>query len=273
MRPIVFEFDDYKIYLNRYIQGLPRHGYGFKSRMAAVLECKSSFVTQVLNGNANLSLEQAESLNGLLKHQETEGEYFLTMVLLSRAGSEALRHRLQKRLKKLRENQMNLKERFSEQTEIDPLTLHEFFSVWHFNAIQIAATIPRLQSRKTLRQSLGLSHKAFDEALQFLMTNNLLKEENSRLLPTKKKIFIGKDSLALKVHHSNWRQRAILSLDRNYEDDLHFTSVFSLSRKEVALIKDRLVREIEQIRQMVKTSPEEEVHTCLIDFFRVDEEG
>lgn len=272
MKPLIFEFDDYKSYLNRYIQHLPQRGYGFKSRMATAIDCKTSFITQVLNGHAHLSLEQAEGLNGLLRHHETEAEYFLTMVSFARAGNDGLRQRLQRRMRRFREDQMNLKARFNEQTEIDPLTLLEFFSVWHFNAIQIAATIPRLQGRKALRSALGLSESVFEEALDFLLKEGLLKEENMRLVPTKKKVFIGKDSLALKVHHSNWRQRAIVSLDRNYKEDLHFTSVFSLSKKEAAIIKDRLVREIAQIRQLVTPSPEEELHACIIDFFRVDGE-
>jgi uncharacterized protein (TIGR02147 family) len=270
MKIIVFEFQDYKEYLRNYIHQLPRQGYGFKSRMAQALNCKTSYITQVLHGQAHISLEYAETLNELLKHSDSESEYFLNLVNLCRAGTESLRRRINNRLLALKAKQGNLKERFNEKTDLNDTKIMEFFSLWYLNAIQIASTIPRLQSRKALKEALGISEHTLNEGLTFLVSNGLIQEKGNRLIPGQTKIFIGKDSSVLKVHHANWRQRAILSMDRSYTDDLHFTSVFSLSTKDVALIKERLIREIEQIRKIVKPSREEELHTCIVDFFRID---
>ena len=53
-------------------------------------------------------------------------------------------------------------------------------------------------------------------------------------------------------------------------DNLHYTTVVSLSTKDVQRLKERLIREIESLRQIVKDSKEEELHAFTMDFFRVD---
>ena len=171
----------------------------------------------------------------------------------------------------LQELRNNLKERFAETKPVlsEQQTL-EFFSLWHISALQIAATIPHLQYRKKLQEALGISNETFKDSIEYLLKVGLIREEGNSLKPGPTKIFIGKDSQALKVHHANWRQRAIGSLDGPYHSDLHFTSVFSLSKKDANLIKERIISEVAEIRQIVKTSPEEELHTFTIDFFRVD---
>ena len=52
--------------------------------------------------------------------------------------------------------------------------------------------------------------------------------------------------------------------------ELKNPSVVSLSTKDVQRLKERLIREIESLRQIVKDSKEEELHAFTMDFFRVD---
>jgi uncharacterized protein (TIGR02147 family) len=266
----VFQFDDYKAYLEASIQGLPRRGYGFKSRIAEAMGCKTAYVAQVLGGSAHFSLEQAESLNTLLKHSDPEGEFFLLLVQLARAGTEKLRQRFRSQIEAQRARHSNLKHRFRATTTLEERDLYAFFGVWYFNAIQLAASIPRLRDKSKLMSSLGLSEELVNEALEFLMSRGLIEESKGRLVPGQTRVFIGKDSPILKAHHANWRAKAVQSLDQATEKDLHFTSVYSLSAKDAARIRERLVREIEAVRAIVKDSPEEQLSTLTLDFFRVD---
>jgi len=91
MEPSVFVYRDYKSYLRAFISHLPRSGYGFRSRMAELMECEVAYVNQVLGGSAQLSLEQAESLQGVLHHRGEEAAYFLLLVQLARSKTPALR--------------------------------------------------------------------------------------------------------------------------------------------------------------------------------------
>jgi uncharacterized protein (TIGR02147 family) len=270
MRVFVFDFEDYKAYLHEFGQALPKRGYGFKSRLAEAASCRTAYIAQVMNGHAHLSQEQAESINEVLSHDETESEFFLLLVQLARAGTEKLRIRIRRRMESIRTGQLNLKERFQATTELGEKELYEFFGRWYVNAIHIGATIPRLKSRKALRHALGIEEALLNEALDFLIRKELLTETNGKLEPGNSRIFIGKDSLILRVHHANWRNKAIEALDYTDPKDLHFTSIYSLSTKDASAIREQLIREIEAVRKTVKNSPEEELHAFTMDFFRLD---
>lgn len=270
MNKIVFEFDDYRTYLKHYMTQLPKRGYGFKSRLAEVLDCNTSYISQLLKGTADLSLEQAANLNPFLKHNEIESEFFLALVGLARAGNENLRIRYRHQITQLRDQQNNLKLRFKEKAPLTESDLTELFSLWYRNAIQICLTIPHLRSVSSIQKALGLEENLVRETLLFLQSKGLVEEKSGHYFPTESRIFIGKDSAVLKVHHSNWRNRAIFSLDQPLKEDLHYTSLFTLSKKEAAIIRESMIHEIEKIRNIVKASPEEEIHACLIDYFRVD---
>lgn len=226
----LFNFDDYKAYLNAYIASQPKRGYGFRSRVAQAAGCKTAYVAQVLGGGAHFSLEQAEGINGLLEHSEDEGDFFLLLVQFARAGTERLRRRLRAQMKTLRDRQTNLKQRFGVRSELSEQEVLEFFSRWSIVAVHIAATIPRLKTRAAIAEALAVEPSLVKDALDFLIAKGLLEEKNGRLEPGPTKLFVGKDSAILKMHHANWRQKAIQYLDRDKADEnVHFTAVYSVS--------------------------------------------
>jgi uncharacterized protein (TIGR02147 family) len=270
MNVLIYEYDDYKRYLLTYQKALPKRGHGFKSRLAEAADCRTAYVAQVLNGHAHFSAEQAEGINGVLGHNDAESEFFLLLVQLNRAGTERLRTRIRARMEAVRASQVNSKQRFQAVTELKEQDLYEFFGSWYVNAVQMAATIPKLRTRSQLRRALELEEALLDQALEFLIGKGLLKEVDGKLEPGVTRVFIGKDSPILKVHHANWRNKAIQALDHASTKDIHFTSVYSLSKKDAAVIRERLIREIESVRKTVKESPEEELHTFTLDFWRVD---
>ena len=268
----VFSYDDYKAYVNAYIASQPKKGYGFKSRMAQAADCKTAYVAQVLNGSAHLSLEQAEALNPLFNHNEDQSDFFLLLVQMSRAGTERLRKRLKAQMKVLRDRQTNLKQRFKVQNELSASEVLEYFSRWALSATHIATTIPRMKKRENLKKYLGIDEVLLKETLDFLIAKGLVVEADGKLEPGQTKIFAGKDSGILKMHHANWRQKAVQFLDHERPEDVHFTAVYSLSTEDAARIRERLIREIEAVRKIVGPSAEEELHAFTLDFFRIDRE-
>ena len=268
----IFQFDDYRSYLTEYSRALPKSGYGFKSKIAKAAGCKTAYIAQVFGGCANFSAEQAESISAVLNLNEVESDFFLLLVQRARAGTEKLQRRIHRQMEAIRLQQLNMKQRFKAISELPEKDLYDFFGRWYINAIQIATTIPRLKTRKALQKALGLGDEAMDEALHFLLRKGLLAESDGKLIPGPTRIFIGNESPILKIHHINWRNKAIQSLDDARPTDIHFTSVYSLSTKDAVAIRESLIREIEKVRSVVKPSKEEELHTLGIDFFRVDRE-
>ncbi len=62
----IFEYINYIKYLNERIKLRPNHGHGARIAMAEAMRCKTGYVSQVLLGNADFSLEQAYRL-GLME--------------------------------------------------------------------------------------------------------------------------------------------------------------------------------------------------------------
>lgn len=100
MLPSIFLFEDYRIYLLTVTRIYPR---GFKTRMAELIGCEKSYITQIFRGRADLTCEQAECLQAVLFHDELAADYFLTLVELARAKTPALRRRLKLRIRRHQE--------------------------------------------------------------------------------------------------------------------------------------------------------------------------
>lgn len=87
------------------------------------------------------------------------------------------------------------------------------------------------------------------------------------------RIHLGNDSSLISKHHTNWRIQAIRSLDREdrtqQNEDLHYSSVVSLSAADVLKIKAMLVETIESFNATVAPSKEELVQCLALDFFKV----
>lgn len=271
MIPSIFSFSNYKQFLTDWITAQPRRGHGIRIRLAGHLGCHTAYITQVLSGNAHFSLEQAEDLAIFLNLEESAAEYLHLLVLEARSGSARLKARARKRLAQIKRQQLSLKDRFVEKSALTEADQVQFFSRWYFPAVQMAATIPALRSRNSIMQALGINSQQVDEATKFLISRGFLRETKGALIPNLAKFFIGNDSPILQSHHTNWRLRAIQALENQALNDLHYTTLFSLAKKDAEKIRERLVREIAEARLTVKNSPEEELHAFCIDFFRLDQ--
>lgn len=87
----LFDHDDYKQFVERWLGQLPSGKRGQFRRMALHLRVHPTLMSQIFRGSRDLTLEQAFDLATYLKLTEVETEYFLTLVGQNRAGSERLR--------------------------------------------------------------------------------------------------------------------------------------------------------------------------------------
>lgn len=76
----VFTFEDYRAYLHGIIKG-NRHLRGFQSRLADAARCTSSFLTQVLSGEAGFSVDHLFRICRFLGLNETEWLYLRELLI------------------------------------------------------------------------------------------------------------------------------------------------------------------------------------------------
>ncbi len=117
---------------------------------------------------------------------------------------------------------------------------------------------------------LGISLKRTAEILEFLVSIKLaLPVENGRFTVGTSRIHLGSDSPMISKFHTNWRMQAIRSLETEDKNDLHYSSVITISDEDFKKIKSLLVKYIEEIKLIVKESPSEKVHSLCLDFFQI----
>jgi uncharacterized protein (TIGR02147 family) len=264
----ILDFNDYKEYLRSKVGG-PRQKKGVKSAMARALGCQPTYITHVLNAHANLSLEQAEAVNSFFAHTKEEGQLLILLVLRDRAGTHTLKTNFQEQIDQLRASRLVLTKRLGQRNVLTEDQRATFYSVWYFLAAQIGLTIPAWRTHEALAKNLGLPSARVAEILQFLCEVGLVEKNGSQFVPTENQIRLGKDSHHIFKHHTNWRVKAIESLEREDLNDLHYSSVVSLSEKDVVRIKNLLLDQLKDNLKIVAESKEEKLYGLNIDFYNL----
>ena len=68
-------------------------------------------------------------------------------------------------------------------------------------------------------------------------------------------------------HHTNWRTRAVESLERETDRDLHYSGVYSIARADAYRIKDQLLEDVKRCQKAMRASGTEELYCFNLDFF------
>lgn len=271
MAPDVFQFNDYKAYLNARLDDPARGGgRGARSRLSTAMGCQTAYTAQVLKGKANFSMEQAEAANDFLGHGEEEASYFLLLIQLARAGSPKLKARLSLQADRLKDARLQLRNRLGVGSVLGKEAQTTYYSAWYYAAIHALVSVPGFRSSTAISSHLGIEARRVQEALSFLAEVGILNEGESGYEIGTARIHLGADSPLISKHHTNWRLQAIRSLERANSEDLHYSSVISCSENDRAIIREALVKAIEEVKKTVRSSEREEVAQAFsVDFFGI----
>ena len=264
----IFSFTSYKTYIRRRA-GKEGTKKGIKASLARALRCQPTYISQILHGKAQLSLEQAEMANQFFAHTKEESLFFLLLVQKERAGTASLAKHFQDQLAEILNRRLILTSRLGAKKALDPQDQSIYYSSWIYAAAHIALTIPELRTREALAKYFCLPLKKITETLEFLTSAGLAVEENGTYAAGTSQIRLGKDSHNIIKHHTNWRTQAIESLEREELPDLHYSGVVSLSSRDILEVKNQLLEKIDEIQKTVRDSKEEELCAIGIDFFRI----
>jgi uncharacterized protein (TIGR02147 family) len=268
----IYNFQNYKPYLLAWIRNRPHRGRGTKLALAEACRCQSAYISRVLHGSAHFSLEHAEGVNRYLGHSEEERHYFLLMIQKERAGLPTLERYFAGQMEQIQQKRLVLKDRFQVKMDLSAEDQVTYYSAWFYAAAHILTTVPRFKTKEAIASQLGLSLQKTGEVLEFLSSTGLVKEDGGLYSIGNARIHLGNDSGLISKHHTNWRLQALQSLDRDdhtqKNEDLHYTSIVSLSESDFRELKAKWIEEIEHFNTVVKESPEETLACLTLDFFK-----
>jgi uncharacterized protein (TIGR02147 family) len=271
MKKTIFEYLNYKKYLHEKISSLNNNGRGVKRNMASFLGCQTSYVSQVLNQHVNFSLEQAIKLNEFWEHNKEEGRFFVLLLQLERAATNELRAFFLQEMQDIQDKRADLKDRLGIANSLEETNQHVYYSAWYYAAVHILLSIPDYQNPKAISEHLRLPLKQIQDIIEFLVTTGLAIQKSDRYEIGLTRIHLSKESVQIQRHHTNWRNQAIHSIDKNDPNDMHYSNALSMSHKDVGKVKEILIQAIEECREIIKISKEERLQVLTMDFFGINE--
>ncbi len=260
----VFHYDEYRDFLEAYVES---KGKGAKLTLAQALGCQPGYITQILQAKAQISLEQADRFADFIAMPAAARRYWLAIVNLGRAGSESLRSFYLQERERLRGEQRLLKNRFSHDVVLSPADQAVYYSSWHYAAIYVSVSLPGCDSEEGLAKHFRLPLSKVNAVVEFLVEIGLFKRVGDKLAIGPTQVFLGSDSPMITKHHTNWRMRAVESLDHYRGHDLHYSSVVTLSHHDAGAVREILIKAVEEIRAVVKASPHEATYSYAVDLF------
>lgn len=265
----IYEFSDYKTYVNQRIDEMPKHGRGQFRKIAELFAVNSVVVSQIFKGSRELSLEQAHVLSNYFGLNELEKEYFFLLVNKARTSNHELIKYYNQKLEKIKREGLEVKnivdnERLSEETQ------SLFYSNWYYSAIRLSTAIPGNDSADQIAAFLNLPIHVVQKVMTFLTQNRLVVEDAGKLKVGPQRTHIEASSPFVNRHHINWRLKGIENMDNLNPEELFYTSPMTLSAAAMKEIKKMLLQFVVDMSNEVKQAKDEKIACLNIDFFELE---
>lgn len=248
---------------------LPRKGRGEVSKMAEFLSIPQPQMSQILAGNRNLNLEQADLLSDYLDFTKEERNYLYTMVQIERAGRQSLKDHFIEQRNNLRESALQIGKVVSAERNLSDSDKSVFYSSWIYQAVRLLTSIENREfgSVEKISEHLRFDRKKIDEVMSFLLAKGLCIQEKNHITLGSRSTHLDISSPHLPRHHTNWRNKAIQKYDQLDVSDLIYTAPMTLSHKDYSLLREEILNLIKKVHSTVGDSKSEKLACLNIDFF------
>lgn len=263
----IFKFDSYRSYLKlRFpVSGENR---GHRARLSKHIGCQTSFISLVLSQRTHLNEDMAFLCCEFLKLTAQETQFFLLLFHYEKAGTEKLRIYYKEQMSKTLKQREDIRSRVATEKQMSIEKQMYFSSDWIFSAIIALVQIPQFREQKSIAEKLQLSETTVAPVLNWLLTNDFIKIQNDKFIPSTQRVHLNSDSQFLEQHHRNWRNESIRSLKRKNESDLHYSGAISISYKDYFKVRELILKSISDIEVILKPSADEELVGICLDLFK-----
>jgi len=263
----IYNYNDYKEFLNDWVQNRPRAGHGEYRRMALHLGISTTMISQVFKAEKHLSLEMACELGEYLELSEEESEYFLLLVEYNRAGSHKLSKTLLNQIKKRQERARKLENRIKKDIVLDQETKAIYYSSWMYGGVRMLAALKEYNTAEEIAERLKVPRKMVQQILEFMVAHSMINIKNGKLEVGPTKTHLPSTDPLVSRHHQNWRLQGFQKMQMQNEDDFFLTAPIALSKEVADKIRQELPDFITKIQNMVTPSKSEVIRCLNIDWF------
>ncbi len=259
----IYNHEDFREYLGEMLDS-NEFGRGARLKLSNFIECQPSFISQVLNGKNELSLEHAHKMNLFFNHDTEASQYFLTMVNLSRAGTFDLQKFLREQMRDQREKQLQV-HKVVQKAELHRDDLLYYYSNWLAVSVHLLSVIEKYQDLKAMQAKLAASDAEFLETINFLSRTGLIEIKNGKINAGEAHVHLKKTSPYAQSATVLTRLKVLEKLKLSNPRAVNFTSNFTISRKAYDSLRKTILDFIVQLDEHIQRDDPEEFCTLVLD--------
>src|SRR6185312_2795651 len=246
---------DYKQFLRELIAH--RKKVGTQNALAKAMGCQPAYLTRVLNGDADLSLDQIHSASRFFGLTNIEREFWIFLNLENRSVDAELKKYFRLKRNQVISEHQRIGHRIENSTKLETPVEEIYYAQWHLAAIHMATMLPRLKSAHDISDYLRIPLKKVNDSLSDLERLGILRLTSKGFQTTQARLHLGSDSRHIGRHHTNWRLKTVEKLNNGIDSGLHYTSIISCSKIDEERIREELIACIQKIRKIVEGSKDE----------------
>jgi uncharacterized protein (TIGR02147 family) len=262
----IVDFEDYKNCLKFLLE---RPGSGPKAGLARAMGCQPAYLSRVLNGDGELSLEQMDAACRHFVLGPSESAYMIALVGENRASTSHLKSYWRKQMAEQREQFTHLHGRMDLEDSLSEKDTLTYYGSWHYTAIHMATSIPSLQTVPAICNYLSLPESVVRGALDFLIKTGLVDNRKGAFVISDRNIHLDRHRMMTNKHHANWKMKSIETLNAPESNAIHYTGIVSLSPEDAKTLKNIILRSVQKVREVVRDSSEEILGCYSFEFFEI----
>ncbi|MFZ4403756.1 MAG: TIGR02147 family protein [Pseudobdellovibrionaceae bacterium] len=242
-----------------------RSDHGYKTKLAKVIQVHPSYITKVCKGSALLNPDQACSLADFWGLNADEKEYFLWLTFKTRAAQPAFKKIVEQKLLQIKEQKNNLADMLPAE-KVNPNQDSEYYISWIYSAVHMLLTLQTPPSLEMISRRLSIKLETVQSAVTHLLRMGLVEKKSGEAYrASQKNMHLSNKNWLASLHHRNWRSFTSERISRMQMDLVTYTSVHSLSKKDLEKLKRQIHEFLLQTDQLVRPSPEETACVLCID--------
>lgn len=263
----LYAFTSYKQIMTERLTGDGCRGQ--MSAAAVAMGCQRSYVSRVIAGKPDLTMDHAFSLALYWKLDSNETHFFLKLVEFERATNAKYKANLNRELQALRERHRSVQSQIKRSSLSTEGFEAKYFSSWAYAAIHFLTAIPKFQSEASLAKHLSLPERLVLGILGELNAFGFVSKKGQRWIYQSGEFHAERGSSNVQLHHQNWRHRSLLNTLDSTNQSVHFTGVLTVSESDRDKLKEVVLTFLAEANAIAGPSKPETAVVLLCDFFDV----
>jgi uncharacterized protein (TIGR02147 family) len=265
----IYQAKNYREFLRVELDS-PTQGRGARSRLAEHLGVRLSFISVVLSGRQEFGAEHGVRIAEFFDLNGPETEYLVLLIHRERAGSEDLRRLYQAQIERIQKEQSRITSRAPKGARVlGEAELSEYYGAWYPIAVHMCLRNEKLRDPASIARRLGIEVFRVKRAIDLLERIGFIQVDKRGISLVDQQFHFGENSPALRMHHMNWRNAAIRSLDQERKTDLHYSVVLSADPEARSKVRELLLEFVQQMHPYIRDAKDEEIFAVNLDLFDV----